>query len=286
MKKLAYIFLAIIFLAGCKPKDLVPPQLQITPEDSIIKCSNVKPAVMLITVNSDEDLISFHIETNPIIYRFDTTFPAFTHRYVDSFAIKIPEGIELPSDSIITASITASDPYNSTTVVKYLRVEDAYPDLVQDTITLYTPLEGQCFFDLATHQFLDTTAEAGTFDIAFVVGNDGAYTLASPDAPWLASTLDDQGITYSVDGQRITKLNRSLVDYDAMDDRYMYYMTVTERYLYNTPSYGIGVEALSMGNTIIFQAQDGRKGAIKVLAIRPASSSIVLAIKYQWRPAK
>ncbi len=286
MKKLAYIFLSIILITGCQPKDLEPPKLDISPQDSIIECSNVKPAIISVLATAQEDITSFKIETNPIIFRFDTTFPAFTHRYIDSFVIKIPEGIELPSDSIITASFTVSDPYNSSTVVKYLRVVDAYPDLIEDTIILHTPLTGKSFFDLATRQILDTTAEPGSFDIAFVVSNDGAYTLTSPDAPWLQTTLEDQGITYNSEAQRITKMNRSLVDYDAMDDRYIYYMTVTERYLYNTPSYGIGVEALSLGNTIIFQAQDGRKGAIKVVGMQPADSAIILGIKYQWRPAK
>ena len=286
MKKLAYFFFAIIFVAGCKPKELIPPQLEINPEDSIIECSNVKPAILHITATGQEDLISFNIETNPVVYRFDTTFPAFTHRFIDSFVIKIPEGIELPSDSIITTSITVADPYNSTTIVKYLRVVDAYPDLIQDTIILQTPKLGKSFFDLATHQLLDTTAEPGSFDLAFVVSNDGGYTITSPNAPWLASTLQDQGINYNAEQQRITKIARSLVDYDAMDDRYIYYMTVTERYLYNTPSYGIGVEGLITGTTIIFQAQDGRKGAIKVVGMHPADSAIILGIKYQWRPAK
>ncbi len=286
MKKIAYFIFAIIFVAGCKPKELVPPQLEISPDDSVIECSNVKPAVLHITATGQEDLISFKIETNPVMYRFDTTFPAFTHRYIDSFVIKIPEGIELPSDSIIIASFTVADPYNSTTIVKYLQVVDAYPDLIQDTIKLYTPKLGKSFFDLVTHQLLDTTAEPGSFDIAFVVSKDGGYTLTSPNAPWLASTLQDQGINYNAEQQRITKIARSLVDYDAMDDRYIYYMTVTERYLFNTPSYGIGVEALALSNTLIFEAQDGRKGAIKVVGIQPADSAIILGIKYQWRPAK
>ncbi len=286
MKKLTYLLVTIILFAGCKPKEPIVPQLNISPTDSIVKCSTIKPAVFHIKARTQEDMKSFHIETNPVIFRFDTLFPSFTHQYIDSFVIKIPEGIELSSDSLITAKFSVKDPYNTTTVIKYLRVVDPYPDLIQDTVILYTPLLGKGFYDLATHTALDTTAAAGSFDIAFVVGNDGAYTITSPNAPWLASTLQGQGINYSVDGQRITKIAKSLVAYNSMDDRYIYYMTVTERYLYNTPSDGIGVEALSIDNTLIFETQDGRKGAMKVLSIRPGSSSIVLAIKYQCRVAQ
>ena len=283
MKKVLYSFTMLIFIFSCKTKEPQPPVLEIQPIDSIVECSNVKPAFFKVSAFANEDLLSFSIETEPIIYRFDTSFRSFTHNYVDSFSLAIPENVELDEDSIIIASFSISDHYNTITIVKYLKVVDAYPDLIQDTLTFYTPKVGKGFFDLVTHSFLDTTADPGSFDLAYALNTDGSNILCSPNAPLLAEILTNRGISYSIENQRNTKINRSLVDYGAMDDRYIYYMTVTERYLYNTPSDGIGVEALTIGNTLIFEAQDGRKGAIKILNIHPADSAITIAIKYQYR---
>ncbi len=285
MKKLIYFIISLFLVISCKKPDLIKPELDITPQDSIVNFSAVQPAIFLIKGTGMEDLRSFSITTSPFIYKFDTSFPAFKHFYMDSIVIKLPEGAELPSDSIIIASFTLSDVYSSTTVIKYLRAQDAYPDLIHDTIILYHPTQGPSYFDMETHSLLDTTAENGTYDLVFANSSDLGYTIASPDAPWIADTYAQDSINYTLDNQRQTKLQKSLVDFNTMDDRFMYYLTVTERYIQNTPGYGIGIEGLSLGTVFVFQTQSGRKGAVKVIGAIPSNQAIILDIKYQSRPA-
>jgi hypothetical protein len=260
-----------------------PPKLTIIPSDSVINISVITPVVFKIHGFSDEDLRSMKISTTPEIFSFDTAFAKFTHEIIFSKKVILPQEVpDLPADSLISITFSLTDNYNTTTIVKDLRVIDAFPRLTYDTVTLVFP-GGKFLYDVVTKQAKDTTAEPGTFDFGFAISDDAGYVIASADAPWLATTCNAYGISYTINGQRHTHIKNTNVDYNSIDKKFLYYADIVDEYINTNPSNGSGVDHLGIGSIFLFQLDDGRKGAGKILGL--TSNSVTLAVKVQIKAA-
>ncbi len=283
MKKILYFLLATIIFAGCvEPQGPIPPRLYITPEDNEVPISLVNPVIFEIRGKSDEDMQKFYIRTDPFIYSFDTVFPEFVHEFNYNAEIKLPENISpFPEDSTITIQFVLEDAYARAAITKKLIIKDAFPDLNYDTVTLNFP-DGAFFYNVMTQEALDTSADNGSFDLVFAYDNTLGATIASPDAMWLENVCVQNQVAYSTAEQRHTIINASQVDFNSMDDRFMYNLEVNPNYINGNQAYGIGVDGLTTGSVFVFELQGGNKGAAKVLSVSP--TSITLAVKVQYKP--
>ncbi len=282
MKKIFFSLLIAVIFYGCIDREPPePPRLYILPQDTIVDISVVNPAEFYISGTSDEDLKTFSINTDPFIYMFDTTFGTFVHKFSYTAVIRLPQNIEsLGSDSLIQVTFRVSDYVNTTQVVKYLRVRNPYPSLVYDTVTLVFP-DGNFLYDVASRRAYDSTAQAGSFDFGFAYNTDQGLTVASPDAFWLSGVCGQNGIAYSTTSQRHTLINYTQINFEEMDDKFMYYLDVNPQYISGNQAYGIGVDGLGAGTVFVFKTAEGRKGAAKVVST--TVNSIKLEIKAQSR---
>ena len=279
-KTIIFSILVLIFISSCfKTPEPIPPRLYIEPEAETLNISVIHPVTFYIRAKSDEDLKSFSVTTSPFIYAFDTTFGNFVHSFTKTITIHLPSELsQVPEDSLITVQFILKDYYNTKIVTKFLHIVAPYPELFEDTIVLYFP-RSPSFYDTQERTTRDSTAQRGSFDLVYAFSTDDGITIASPDAFWLESVFAANSRSYSASGQRHTKINYSNVEFNDMDKRFMYYLTVNPHYIESNQAYGIGVEALTLNSVFVFQTQDNIKGAGKLIGA--TSDSITLAIKFQ-----
>ncbi len=279
-KAIAYLSIILISFYSCfKSPEPIPPRIYVEPETETLNISVIHPVTFYIRAKSDEDLKSFAVQTTPFIYAFDTTFGSFVHSFTKTITIRLPSELsQVPDDSLIQVQFILKDYYNTKIVTKFLHIVEPYPELYEDTVVLYFP-RSPSFYDTQDRTTKDSTAQRGSFDLVYAFSSDDGITIASPDAYWLESVFASNARSYSASGQRHTKINYSNVEFNDMDDRFMYYLNVNPHYIESNQAYGIGVEALTLNSVFVFQTQDNIKGAGKIIGA--TADSIILAIKFQ-----
>lgn len=120
-------------------------------------------------------------------------------------------------------------------------------------------------------------ASANKGQLAFVWQNSNKYSIVSPNNPWITQLFKANNITYNVAGRENTKIQRYTGNWDDLTEEKINALTVTTE----TANGGNGVNNLSAGDIIIYETQDGRKGALKVGANAKITKSMTADLKYQ-----
>jgi len=267
MKKYVFVFLTVLF-AACIQDDpvLKPPVLTISP-DTTAYISVIKPVEFKIEGYANEDLVDFEISTSPFIDEFDTLFPSFTHNLSKEFkfnltATNMPE---LGSDSIITVTFRLSDSYNTTIVERYLKVYNGYPEYIVASSSMWYKADSSFFYSFDYfNEFTFTQIQDYSFDLVALYDDDLGFILASPDAFYISQKLNELAYIYSSSNRRRTQLSRITTPYENITSKFLYELSVSEQYIDENGQNGVGVENLQVGDVLVFNHNDGRKGAIHI----------------------
>ena len=116
-------------------------------------------------------------------------------------------------------------------------------------------------------------------DLAFVWQHDYGYSIVSPDAEWITTLYNNNGISYSTSDKKNTKIMRFTAAYwEELDSETIDGFAITTETVIGD---GNGVQGLESGDIIIFETADGRKGAFLVTSNNKVSKIMGCEAKWQ-----
>lgn len=274
--------LTIFALGSCGNTELEPPKMTILPDDSIISISPINPVTFNVSVFSNEDLKKFEIETDPFVFKFDTSFSGFMHELKYRKKIEIPDTIAgLASDSLIHITFRASDAYTTVEQHKILKVESGYTNLINDTQTLYFQVDSAMFYSAIDTVSLKFDEINYNFDVVMIYDQNDGFVLASPDAYYVKLKMPSLSYSYDNTGQRTTKFLKFSTNFDEITPRFVFYLDVNDSYIDENAGYGYGVAYLQKNNTIAFETDEGKKGVLIIDSLNSDTKMMQFRVKVQ-----
>ncbi len=288
IKNILNLLLITILFANCEPEPkMEPPTLNITPQDTQ-EISSIFPVTFHINGFANEDLKSFNISTAPYFFEFDSIFGTFKHTLEMDITIELPELLpDLTSDSLISVTFELSDNYDKTTIIRILKVVDGFPPIITNSATLTYKHDSALFYSFDTETAL--TFEQITdrnFDLILLKDDTYGFVLASPSAALPANTLTDIGYTYSASNKNKTSMMNFNTNFDDVDNRFIYYLDVSNSYIDDNVGYGVGITNLEENDIIAFKTFSGKKGVMMITHIDSLTNSLSFSYKYQIRVAE
>ena len=285
MKKILFI-IALFFVFSCDIQTgIIPPELSVSPNDDTLEISSISDVTFYVSGTADEDLTRFKIVTDPYVYGLDTLYPTFTHSMGVNAKISIPDVLpELTDDSLITVTFNLSDAFNSIEIIKYLRVVSGYGFISQDSTKLtYGGRDSLMFYSQNNKTALKYDQITLTnFDMVFIYDDSYGFVLASPDAFFVANNLISLAISgYAASGRNKTKMNKFSTDYNLVDARFLYNLTVSQTFINDDGGNGDGISDVQKDDVIAFENESGLKGIIHITDTDIAKKSLSFEMKIQ-----
>lgn len=129
------------------------------------------------------------------------------------------------------------------------------------------------------NKITETNGNAQNADIAFIWHNTYGYALVSPDAQWISDIFNTQGIEYNNTQKHKTKIQLSDSSWKYFNDKNINNWNIKSQNL--KEKNGIGVQNLIPNNVIVFETQNGIKGAIQLKNTLKSEKYLLLDIKFQ-----
>ncbi len=159
--------------------------------------------------------------------------------------------------------------FNSTKLRISINVVDA-PEV--DTIGLQTitgitaryistSLDNEMMFYLTDSNVLVLSAKDSIGDLAFVYQHTYGYSICAPNADWIHDLYSYNGINYTTSNKKETKIQLYTGNWADLTLETIDSLTVITSTIAGG---GNGVQNLNEGDIVIFETEDGRKGALLV----------------------
>lgn len=282
MKNVMFI-LGLLLIFSCFPnQDIIPPDLTVSPSDTT-EISSISPVTFNILGFGNEELSRFKISTVPFVYSEDTSFVALTNSIVLKSKISIIDNIpELGEDSIITVTFKLIDKYNTTEIVRYLKVISGYGYVDEDSAKLLYGTDTNFFYSCSTKSSFSFSEITKTnIDLVFIYDATDGFVLASPNAFYISDKLNFIGLFYDATGRNQTKMNKFSTDFSQVDAKFLYYLTVSGSFINDNGGNGYGSSNLKANDVIAFETENLKKGMIKIISTSIPEKSITFKIKIQ-----
>ncbi len=262
------------------------PILTITP-DSTVEISSVTPVTYILDGFSNEDITELKIESTPYFFEYDTLFGIFNHTVSKKIKIQISDNIAgLGTDSIITITFYLSNNYKTTEEVRLLKVVDGYPDITTGTATLYFAFDSTMFynFDYYTEvSFFQIDDVSPDIAMLYDYKYSGAweFIIASPDASVVEDEMYTLLYSYSAIGKRRTSISRLNTDYESIDPRALYFLSVSEEYINDNVGNGVSIAKVNVGDVFAFKLKNELKGVFRITEIDETTKKLSFEYKIQ-----
>ncbi len=283
MKKILALSLIIVFFTSCIKK--VPPdepELTITPDTNII-ISAISPITLKITGFGNEELKRFSIGTNPYFFSMDTTFGTFVHSFDYETELRVPAVFPtLGPDSLVAVKFTLSDGFSKIKKEVYLKVISGFKNLTMDTATTYFKRDSAMFYSTTLRREMYFSEHHDSpADFVMLYDTTCGFVIASPDAYFATKKFTKLSQTYISNNKNHTKINKITTALENITPRFLYYLNITESFIQNNSTNGIGIDELKNGDMLAFECENGIKGIIVVKKAVPHKKSLEFYVKYQ-----
>ncbi len=166
-------------------------------------------------------------------------------------------------------------------VVK-MKVVTGYLKVFQDTATLVFNSTGTMFYNTKLGLELDFYyANDLNIDLVLLYDNQLGFVLASPDAPFARQKFQDIGLNYFINEKNHTQITRFSTPMEFITEKFLFYMGLTDSYIADNETFGVGEEQLNVGDILAFKCADERKGVLKVIDINTVNQSLTFFMKVQ-----
>lgn len=290
MKKIKYllgtlIILSFIFsLSSCEPNSSVQitidtPSIIASPGDTIYIVYSLTPDALEKGELGDLTILNTVDSTELRTQNYTGTISI-----TDSLEFIVsPDAIE---GSIITLSFSVIDTKSGIETKEYcqITVELGYPTIftANDVQSNYisTSLDNNMIFNL---EETGVTMKGGNFsdgELAFVWQDNYGYSIVSPNSSWITTLYNSQipTITYTTDDKQETQIMVYSGSWADLTQKDIDGLEITPE---SITGGGIGVQKLAEGDIIVFETEDGRKGALLVKTNAKASKYLIADLKYQ-----
>lgn len=290
MKKIKYllgtlIILSFIFsLSSCEPNSSVQitidnPSIIASPGDTIYIVYSLTPDALEKGELGDLTILNTVDSTELRTQNYTGTISI-----TDSLEFIVsPDAIE---GSIITLTFSVIDTKSGLETKEYcqITVELGYPTIftANDIQANYisTSLDNNMIFNL---EETEVTMEDGNFsdgELAFVWQNEYGYSIVSPNSSWITTLYGSQTpvIIYTTDDKQETQIMVYSGSWADLTQKDIDGLEITPE---SITGGGIGVQKLAEGDIIVFETEDGRKGALLVKTNAKASKYLIADLKYQ-----
>jgi len=141
-----------------------------------------------------------------------------------------------------------------------------------------TSLENQMMYILNNDGVTTDGGTSTSGDLAFVWQSAYGYSICSPDAEWITMLFEANGLNYTTNDKKNTKIMKYNGNWDDLNDASINELSITSETLEGG---GNGVQNLNEGDIVIFETSDGRKGALKVKTNAKITKNMIADFKYQ-----
>ena len=118
--------------------------------------------------------------------------------------------------------------------------------------------------------------------LAFIWHYIYGFGILSPNAEFIASLYAYNGITYTINDKEETKIKLYSGNWDELNALTISQLNITSDVVEGG---GNGVQELETGDILVFETEDGRKGALKITNTAKISMFLTADIKYQKQSA-
>jgi len=163
-----------------------------------------------------------------------------------------------------------------------LRIVKASLPIETREVALTAQPAGSLFYSVS-HNIISSflTANFTNVHIAFVWTNELGYVLCSPDAPFLTTTLEKSGLTYSISGKNHTRFQPIQVEFEAVNAQYITNLRVSDSPIGSNIINGSGVGNLYENQIVAIQTVNGKKGVLKINSASKYSNQLTFTLKIQ-----
>jgi hypothetical protein len=141
-----------------------------------------------------------------------------------------------------------------------------------------TTLDNTMMFDLTDEGVIMEGGDFNDGELAFFWDNTYGYCILSPNAYFIAIYYSYFGITYTTDNKQETKIQKYSSSWQDLTSETIDELNITSEW---AQVGGIGVQELEVGDIIVFETADGRKGALLVKINAKIDMSMTVDLKYQ-----
>lgn len=276
--------LALVFTA-CGPTE-TKVDVTVTPTDtSVTPGSTVDFSVVLTPQTIDKgELGAFTVRDNNDSTIYTDDFSKETNSKTVTVSYTVPETAVAGTTITLTFEAVDGKSGQSNAAQANITVVSGVPQMVtanniQSTYNS-TTLDNKMMFVLGSDGVTLDGGNSTDGDLAFVWQNDYGYSICSPNADWIAELFSYNGVTYTTSDKKITKIQRynGDVTFDNLTAEDLDSLTVTTE---TVQGGGNGVQDLNEGDVIVFETQDGRKGALEVITNAKVTKNMTANLKYQ-----
>ncbi len=198
----------------------------------------------------------------------------------DSVKYTVPADAAEGTDITLTFEATDGKSGEKTVKTATITVASGVPETVTASATANyksTSLKNQMMFDLKPTGVEMKGGDFSDGELAFVWQNSYAYSIVSPDNPWITALFKNNGITYTTSDKQNTKIMKYNGDFASLDKKTLANLEIKGE----TVNGGNGLTNLNVGDVVVFETQDGRKGALKVGSNAKVEKSMTAELIYQ-----
>ena len=293
MKKMK-LFLGVVFVAfslffvACTGTSKV--QLTVSPLDVTAAPGETIEFTAILTpdVINGGSLGAFTITDSAGTELYSHTFSGVSSDSV-KYSYTVAASATLGTEIFLTFTATDGVSNNNATATAVITVGTDTPILVdakdKQAVFTTTTLSDNFLFALGSDAVTMVDGNSNDGDLAFVWNNDPdyQYSIVSPDSQWITELYSFNGITYDHASKKNTKImmyagGKAWADITADD---INNLTVVSETTQNAGDDGNGVQNLSQGDIVVYETEDGRKGALLVKTNAKATKNMTVDLKYQ-----
>lgn len=278
---------ALMLLNSCEPEVVNPPNLQVTPSETVAAVPGDDISYQSI-ISSDTDLTSFEVTVKigeVLVAMADTVFPENIQSAIISFPFNVPDTITVATT--ITLSFEARNADKNAVETRTIDVTIPFRDINTYTAVILSDIEnptGSSFFSLENNQLMQLTtalANSEKVDIIYYYGVTNKATLCAP-ADTDVEIFTDKNNTPIV--TRFPTRNNTKLAAVTMTEAEFNAIVNDGPITQNTPATtSTAVTKLAIGNVLFAVTAGGKKSLILVKNIigTQGTSEITIEVKIQ-----
>ncbi|MBN2892679.1 MAG: hypothetical protein JXL97_12495 [Bacteroidales bacterium] len=283
MKQIIYsvfIFIALI-MVSCNPETIV--DMTITPSNILAKSGDTIVFNIVMTPDiSNNGIVGELVVDDGEGNRIFTKNYSSKEIVEDSCEYNVPLNLENQTEIVLRFSVMDESSGVENAKTASITISSGVPAVYQYAdIQGYfdnSSLESNMIFDLTETAALTKSANFSDGELAFVWSDAMGHSIVSPNATCIQNIFLLGGISYSVMDKQETKIMTysglwTDLDDEAINNLVISTETVTEG--------GNGVSGLTEGDILVFETEDGRKGAVKISTLIKDTKYIAVDFIYQ-----
>ena len=283
----SFAFAALMLFNSCEPEVVTPPNLQVTPSETVMAVPGDEVSYQSI-ISSDTDLTSFEVTVKigeTLVAMADSVFPEGIQSAIIDFAFTVPDTISV--ETSMTFGFEAKNASENVVLTRMVDVTIPYGEISTYTAVILSDIEnpnGSSFFSMEDNKLMQL-AEAVTssekVDIIYYYGNTNKATLCAPADKDVEAFEDaaDNPIVARFATRNSTKLAAVTMtedDFNAIvNDGPITHSEPTET--------STAVTNLAAGNILFAETVGGKKSLVLVKNITgtQGTSEITIEVKIQ-----